>query len=419
MYIFVINSTDAFGNRKKIKLSAETPEKALSIIKEEGFRAEPKDIIEAEKDGFLAKFKALDLNSKFSSVAQKDIYRLIKMIGSSIKRGRTLKESLDFIGENEDSKALKKVIEALKNRMDTPFTSQIDIFSIYPKYFDEEFLGIVQAGETSSNLGDYLIGYVEEKKKQMLLTNKFHSVLMSRGMTFLMVIVVAVIVVIFVIPQFEALFGDKMEIPWAMDVLLKISVFFQKYGIFFLIFISLFLSTVVYLIKNKPKLRWAWDDFLLNIPVLGKTLKTYYTAQFAYLLSTLLTKNVDIIKSMNIIIKQMSNVCMKTTYKNLVIYMQGGDGLFAAIIKENEAGRDYLIPSIVQAAKVGGSTSSLGDTLLDVRNDLDELFVMRLERAIKSFSVIFYLLILLCAVFIAYAIGSAIMAFYQNAQSLI
>ncbi|MBU1935372.1 type II secretion system F family protein, partial [Patescibacteria group bacterium] len=146
---------------------------------------------------------------------------------------------------------------------------------------------------------------------------------------------------------------------------------------------------------------------------------TYYTAQFAYLLSTLLTKNVDIIRSMEIIIRQNNNVCMQNTYTNIIKCMQGGDDLFTAIIKENDAGRDYLIPSIVQAAKVGGATASLGDTLMDVRNDLDELFVIRLERAIKGFSAVFYAIIVMFAVFLAYAIGSAIIAFYENAQSLI
>lgn len=419
MYLFTINSTDAFGNRKRVEIKAENPEKALQILNEEGFRAGLKDIVEARKDSLWNKLNNLEFKSRFVQVPKKDILRLVKMMGSSIKRGRTLKESFEFIGENEDSKALKNVIVQLKDRMDKPFASQVEVFNILPKYFDEEFLGIIQAGETSSNLGEYLLGYVEEKKKQMQLTEKFHSVLISRGVTFLMVIAVAIVVVTFVIPQFSQLFGEKLEIPWAMNALLKLSQFIQDYGLYFVIIFGLTVATFVYLVTNKPRARWWWDNLLLSLPVLGKTLRTFYTAQFAYLLSTLLTKNVDIIKSMQIIIRQANNVCMKKTYENLITSMQGGDGLFAAIIKENEAGRNYLIPSIVQAAKVGGATASLGDTLLDVRNDLDELFVIRLERSIKSFSIVFYLFILACALFIAFSIGSAIMAFYQNAQSLI
>ncbi len=419
MYIFAINTIDAFGNRKRVEVKAKDPESALRTLKEEGYRAELKDIISAAKDSLWNRLKKLNFKSRFSSVSANDILRLTKMIGSSLKRGRTLKESLEFIGENEDSAALRTVILELKERMGKPFASQVDVFAIYPQYFDEGFLGIIQAGEISSNLGEYLLDYVEEKKRQMSLTAKFHSVLMSRGFTFLMVVGVAVAVVAFVIPQFSQLFGDKMKIPWAMGILLSISKFTVKYGLAILIALVLAISSFVYVVTNRPAVRWWWDDLLLNFPILGKTLRTYYTAHFAYLLSTLLTKNVDIINSMNIIIRQSANVCMRKTYENLVTSMQGGDGLFTAIIKENEAGRHYLITSIVQAAKVGGSTASLGETLLDVRNDLEELFVTRLERSIKAFSFVFYCFILLCAVFIAYSIGSAIMAFYQNAQSLI
>ena len=110
---------------------------------------------------------------------------------------------------------------------------------------------------------------------------------------------------------------------------------------------------------------------------------------------------------------------MVATYKNIIQSMQGGDDLFSAIIKESEGRRSYMISSIVQAAKVGSETASLGATLMDVRNDLDEILINRIERAIKFFSIIFYIIIIGMSVFIAYAIGSAIIVFYNNAQNLI
>jgi type II secretory pathway component PulF len=419
MFVFTINATDSFGGKKTVEITAQTPEEALKMLKAEGYRAKLDDITGAQRASWLNKLNKIDFLSRFSQVPKKEIFRLIKMIGNSLSRGRTIKSTLEFIGENEDNASLKRVILKLKDRMDQPFASQVEIFKIYPQYFDEEFLGIIQAGETASNLGEYLIDYVEEKKKQMVLTNKFKTVLMSRGVTLFMVICVALIVVVFVIPQFKQLFGAKMAIPWAMGFLLNLSNFFKGPGIFFIIVIIFGISTFVYFVINNSQVRWWWHDLLLNLPVFGKTLRTYYTAQFAYLLSTLLTKNVDIITSMNIIIRQTNNVCLKKTYENIVVSMQGGDDLFTAIVKESESGHEYMVASIVQAAKVGGATASLGATLLDVRNDLEELFVIRLERSIKAFSIVFYALILFCALFIAYAIGSAIIAFYENAQNLI
>lgn len=419
MYIFTIKAKDAFGQSRRVEITAKTPEEALGILKDEGYHAKMKDVESVRRDSWINKLQQINWRDKFSQVPKGDILRLTKMIGNSLKRGRTTKESLEFIGENEDSKALKNVINSLKERMEKPFTSQVEVFGIFPKYFDEEFLGIIQAGETSSNIGDYLIEYVDEKKKQMVLLQKFKSVLVARGVTLTMVIGVAIVVVAFVIPQFKQLFGEKMEVPWAMNALLGLSGFIRNFGIYLAILLAIGISTFYYLVTTNYKIRWWWHDFILNLPILGKTLRTYYTAQFAYLLSTLLTKSVDIITAMNIIIKQSNNVCMQNTFKNLVTSMKGGDGLFTAITKENDEGRNYLIPSIVQAAKIGSEVASLGETLLDVRNDLNELFAIRLERSIKGFSVIFYIIILFCALFIAYGIGSAIIAFYQNAQNLI
>lgn len=419
MYLFVINTIDAFGQKNQVRIQARSTQAALEILRSEGYRASEKDIVKRERNSLWNRLKKIDFESKFSRVPKKDILRLVKMIGNSLSRGRTLKESLDFIGENEDNKALKKVVLKMKDKMSDTFSSQTEIFGIYPQYFDEEFLGIIQAGETSSNLGEYLLDYVEEKKKQMVLTNKFHSVLMKRVTTFLMVVVVIVIVVVFVIPQFKALFGEKMEVPWAMGWLLNLSNFFKSYGVYILITMVASISLFIYFDRKNPKFRWWWHDLLLRIPVMGKTLRTFYTAQFSHLLSSLLTKNVDIITSIQIIRRQTRNVCLKQTYQNLIDHMKSGHSLFEGVIKENDAGRDYLISSIVQAAKVGGATASLGATLKDVRMDLEELFEVRLERAIKVFSIIFYAFILGCALFTAYAIGSGILSFYENAQNLV
>lgn len=419
MYIFTIKASDAFGHQKMISLKANGSNEALELLRQQGFHAQIQDILEAHRDDLLSKLKSLKIKERLFKIPAKDIQRLIKLMGSSLSRGKTLKNTLQFIGENEDSKLLKRLIDQLLERMSRPFGSQVEIFADFPQYFEEEFLGIVEAGESSSNLGEYLLDYAAEKRKQHQLTSKFKGILLKRSMTFGMVILVAIVVVAFVIPQFKALFGADLQIPWAMTALLNISGFIIDYGLYLFTVLVVLGATSSYLVLHHVKVRFWWHDLLLNLPVLGRTLKTYYTAQFSYFLSTLLTKNVDIIRSMNIIIKQTKNVCMVMTYQNLIRSMQAGDDLFAAIVNEAEQGRHYLVSSIVQAAKVGAETASLGATLMDVRNDLEELLMIRLNRSIKVFSFIFYGLIILMAMFIAYAIGSAIVAFYNNAQSLV
>jgi len=419
MYLFTIQTIDAFGNQKKVEVRAQNSSLALNRLHQKGFKASVSDILDAKRESVWNGFKKLNLSEAFMRIQPQTILRLIRLVGSSLSRGKTLKETLSFIAENEDEKALKILVEKLKEKTQQPFTSQVEIFSGFPRYFDEAFLGIIEAGETSSNLGGYLIDYAKEKKKQQALNQKFKSMLLKRLATFVMVLGVAVIVVAFVIPQFEALFGEGLKMPWAMYALLQLSNFLVNYGAVILISLIFLLLALVYLIMHHPKIRWWSHDFLLNAPLLGRTLKTYYTAQFCYFLSTLLNKNVDIIRAVRIVIKQTHNVCMVHTYQQLITSMKGGDDLFTAILKESERGRSYMISSIVQAAKVGAETASLGATLMDVRHDLEALLDARVKRAIKIFSAVLYLVIILIAAFIAYAIGSAILVFYNNAQSLI
>ena len=237
MYIFTIKASDAFGNKKTVEIHARSTEEAISILKDEGYHAEISDILDARKDSVLLQLKSYSkrLTESLTKVPQKDIQRLIKMIGNSLSRGKTLKRTLEFIAENEDNKSLRLLIERLIENMEKPFSSQVEIFAPFPQYFDEEFLGIIEAGETSSNLGQYLVEYTQEKKKQEEMSKNFKGILMRRLVTFIMVLVVAIVVVAFVIPQFKALFGEKLAMPWAMALLMHLSAFTLKYGIYILI----------------------------------------------------------------------------------------------------------------------------------------------------------------------------------------
>ncbi len=419
MYTYSIKATDAFGNQKVFEVQAKDHHAAFELMRTKGFEAQTENILKARKHTMISWMANFLEKTSIFAVSKKEINRLIKMIGNALFRGKTLKQSLEFIGENEDSKRLKKLINRLREALKKPFASQVEIFQSFPNYFEDEFLGIVEAGESSSNLGQYMMDYVQQKEKQAGLNTHFKVTLTKRFITFLTIIAVTLVVVLFVIPQFENLFGDELNIPWAMQMLVNGSDFLKQYGPSIVLVFLMTISTFTYLIIKHKKVRWWWHDTILHFPILGPTLKTYYTAQLAYFLSTLLTKNVDIIKAMNIVIRQAKNVCLVHTYKSLIRSMKAGDDLFSAIIKESERGRSYLISSIVQAAKVGSETATLGETLMDVRNDLDILLEVRLKRSIKLFSIIFYSLIVLMAAFIAYAIGSAVIVFYENAQNLI
>jgi len=418
MYTFSIKAMDAFGKQRVLEIKAKNQNLAFSVLRGQGFKVNEKDILNFQKDTFVSRVKIFLISQPLFSASKYDVNRLIKMIGNSLSRGKTLKTSLEFIGENEDNRRLKRLIDSLLEEMKKPFTSQIEVFKKFPHHFEDEFLGIVEAGESSSNLGQYMVDYVKQKEEQAKLNHQFKTVLTKRLITFLTVIAVAMVVVFFVIPQFKSLFGDSLDIPWAMQSLINISSVIKENGLSISFTLLALTSLLIYMVTKNKKIRWWWHDALLHFPILGRTLKTYYTAQFAYFLSTLLTKNVDIIKAMNIVIKQTKNVCLRATYKNLIQSMRSGDDLFKAIVNESRKGKSYLIPSIVQAAKVGSETATLGETLMDVRNDLDILLEVRLKRSIKLFSLIFYALIILMALFIAYAIGSAVIVFYDNAQNL-
>ncbi|QQR83839.1 type II secretion system F family protein [Candidatus Peregrinibacteria bacterium] len=344
MFRYTLQTADAFGKTQWIEVCASSSSQALALASEQGFSADQSSIVREEAIGFWADIKRKSLPLMVGKISKKDLLRFIKMLGGSLERGRTIKESLEFIGENEDQRAVQHMIFQLLKRMEHPFATQIELFGIYPDLFDDEFLGIVEAGESSSHLGRYLIDYVEEKQQQIALLRLFQTVLFKRLFTLLMVFSVALVVILFVVPQFSHLFGSVLTMPWPLRFLVSISTILQRFAPIFLLISTLVVGVFYYFVRYHSLFRFWWHDFLLRLPLIGKTLKTYYTAQFAYLLSTLLTKHVDLVRAMTIIIRQSHNVCIRSTCEQLLTRMKRGAACFRRFWMSTKS--DVIISSL-------------------------------------------------------------------------
>ena len=77
---------------KTLEIKAASSEAAILLLKEEGYHAAVSDILDVKKDSLLSKLESLQLVAKLYQIPQKDIQRLIKMIGNSLSRGKTPQE---------------------------------------------------------------------------------------------------------------------------------------------------------------------------------------------------------------------------------------------------------------------------------------------------------------------------------------
>jgi type II secretory pathway component PulF len=362
-----------------------------------------------------------------SSVSESDILRVLTFLAQSLQRGVVLKKSLEFLLVSEEKMNVKRLLKQLLARLEGQFSSYYDIFKAFPEHFDHTFLGIVKAGEQTATLPENILQYIEDKKKMQEQKDMILSVLFKRGMMFAVVFLVSLVITLYVIPQFSQLFQDKTKLPSLFLMMLNISDFLHTYGGTLLF--SLLVSGVILflLLTQSYHFQKMVHKLFCKLPLFGGVTRTFYTCQYLYFTGTLLMKNVNYIKIMDILIDQIKNIPFKEVFEIMRENVLKGIEL-KTMLRNSEFGgkapykkipRGYLLPSLLQAIEMGTATGDMGKVLYDAFLSYEVILHNKIAFGIKVFDRVFYSGIVLVMIVLFAAMGSAMIALYQNASTMV
>ena len=134
--------------------------------------------------------------------------------------------------------------------------------------------------------------------------------------------------------------------------------------------------------------------WVLRLPVIGYLLRMMHTRDFLYLMGHLISKGVDLMQAVRILIAQSPNLCFRSVYMAIEHNLEKGKKL-EMILREVPSG--YLLESVAQAMTLGSKGGNLGEMLHEAYLTYDFQLQTRISSAIKilgGFMAIFsYLLI--------------------------
>jgi type IV pilus assembly protein PilC len=355
-----------------------------------------------------------------------DILRVLSFLAGALGRGVVLRKALEFLYVSEQKPSVKALIKTLLERLEEQFSSYYDIFKDFPEYFDNTFLGIVRAGEATGSLSENILQYVADQKKMKKQKDEILAVFMKRLILFIVVMGVATVIVTFVIPQFFELFKESKKVPQVLVYLMNIANFIKNYSLYVLVSIIAAVSLFFTFLKSSYQFKKNCDRKMLKIPLVGELIRTYYTCQYLYFTGSLLKKNVNYIKIMEILIDQISSIPFKELFETMKQNVLKGVEL-ADMLRRSEQGlethyeklpKGLLLPSLVQALEMGAATGNMGQILYDSYLSYEEVFFQKMQTATKIFDKIFYSVIIVIMGVLFYAMGVAMMTLYQNSGQL-
>jgi len=287
-------------------------------------------------------------------VKPEDIAVFARQLATMLAAGIPMVQAFEIVGNGNDKPAMQKLILDIKSDVEGG-TALAEALSKHPLQFDDLFVNLVQAGEQAGALESLLDKVATYKEKTEALKKKVKKALFYPAAVLAVAVIVTVILLIFVIPQFEALFkGFGADLPAFTQFVVSLSRFVQSDGLFIAAVVAGGVFAFSHFYKRSRKMRETLDKMALKVPIIGPILNKSAIARYARTLSTMFAAGVPLVEALESVAGATGNII----YENAVMRMR--DEVATGQRLQRSMENTGLFPNmVIQMIAVGEESGSL------------------------------------------------------------
>ena len=306
-----------------------------------------------------------------------DIAVFSRQLATMMAAGIPMVQAFEIIGNGHEKPSMQKLVLDIKANIEGGSTLH-ESLAKHPLYFDDLFVNLVEAGEHAGALETLLDKIATYKEKTEALKKKIKKALFYPIAVLAVAVIVSTVLLIFVIPQFEALFkGFGADLPAFTQMVVNLSRFMQHQGWMVIIAIGGAIYAFMYFHKRSRNMRRYLDRMMLKFPVVGPILVKSAIARFARTLSTMFAAGVPLVEAMQSVAGATGNIVYEEGTLRMKDEVATGQRLQRAM--ENTG----LFPNmVVQMIAVGEESGSL-DTM---SAKVAEFYETEVDNAVDSMS---------------------------------
>lgn len=355
---------DEENNRKVLKVNVNNEDELYSYAQKNKFK--------------IADIKEMRPFIKGKKLKNKDLKVLSKEMSILLKSGCEVSRIL-IILINESNNKVRVVLKEILSNVEKG-NSIKDSFE-KTNAFSKFYISMIQAGEMSGNLDeimDKLAAYYEKENK---LKNKIISILIYPTILIISMIISSLFILIFLIPNFEEIYSDNnMKTPALTKLLIFLSHLVRD-DLYLIIIVNVVLvGILIYLNKNNQKFNEMINKTIFKLPIIKTYVKLIISNKFIKALSILVASGVQIVDSIEVSAKVMSNeyIYEKICKANELIKRGNSIGDSLKTVEELPS----LLLSMIVIGEESGRLDAVLNTVTDYyENELDS----RLEIGTKYF----------------------------------
>lgn len=380
----------ATGKKIKAEVQADNIQAATKLIQAQGYT--PIDIVVSGSSN--------PLSNLMNKVKTKDKILFSRQLSTLINAGLPLVQSLRTVAGQTQSKPLKTVITAIIADVEAG-SALSKALEKHPKVFNQIYVSLVAAGETSGTLDRALERLAAQQEKDAEIMGKVKGAMVYPIIVLVVMVGVVGFMIVKVLPQVEVLYEGMpgAQLPFITRSLLSLShalISFWWVAIILLVIAIVFTSRWSRTIAGKRTV----DTLKMHAWPVAPLFMKLYMARFARTGATLIASGVPLLQVLEITAEAINNVNIGDAIKRASEKVKGGKALSEVL-----TGDPNFLPLVPDMLKIGEQSGAMEDMMLKTA----DYYEKEVDEQIKSVSTIIEPVLMVILGVFAFVIVAAVL----------
>ena len=379
------------GDKVHTQVQADSTQSVAKLLKDRGLAP-----IEIE----LAGGKGTGFGRFTNHIATKDKILFSRQLSTLINAGLPLIQSLRTVANQTQSKPLKLVINQIISDVEGG-SALSTALGRHPEAFNQIYVSMVAAGETSGTLDKSLERLAMQQEKDAEIIAKVRGAMVYPVIVLLVMVAVVGFMIIKVLPQVKVMYEGLpgQSLPLITRILLSISEFFVHFW---------YVVLIILVIGGVLGSRWLRtvagrdfaDKFKMRAPPFGPLFMKMYMARFARTGGALVASGVPLIQVLDITADAINNVHIAASIKRAIDKVKGGKALSESL--QDDPNFLTLVPDMLRIGEQSGTIEQMLERVADY-------YEKEVDNQIKTISTIIEPLLMVVLGICAFIIVAAVL----------
>jgi len=275
--------------------------------------------------------------------------------------GVAILEALTDLRDSVENPRFREVISGLIESIQggqSLSAAMADYSDVFPKVF----ASLIHAGEETGRMSQVLNSLAENLKWEDELITQTKKLLMYPAFVGSIVLAVTMFLMIYLVPQMIGFIkGTGQAIPLQTRVLIQVSGFFISYWWVVLLAPVIAFAGIKLALKRSPTFCHKFDNFKLNVPLLGPIQRKIILSRFASVFAMMYSSGITILDCIKTCEEIVGNLVIREGLARAGQQIAEGKNVSTAF---QDVG--LFPPLVIRMLRVGESTGRLDNALLNV-----------------------------------------------------